>query len=210
MEGAPALGWHLSLYCFDVGKMSLFLRNKVIPPLATQTTANTPCILGLGMPSFSTWYLTPGPLEAIPNTWPHINQNTEGPHSIHKYTEHFPHFRSAANCKNWKNHRTLKCAQWFSTFLMLRPFNTVLRVMMPPDHKIISFLLHQFAAVVNCNVNAWYAGYLICNPLKEPWPTSWQTLSLWKCQRFRKERNPRPPTASAATVAVTTTRRRIP
>jgi hypothetical protein len=36
------------------------------------------------------------------------------------------------------------------------------------NHKIISLLLHNynFATVMNCNVNIWYKGYLICNPIE--------------------------------------------
>lgn len=56
--------------------------------------------------------------------------------------------------------------QWFSTFL-LRPFNEVPQVVVisPPNHKIILMLLHNchFATAMNCIVNIWYAGYLICN-----------------------------------------------
>ena len=45
--------------------------------------------------------------------------------------------------------------QWFSTFLMLRPFNTVPHVVVTSNHKIISLLLHNcnFATVMNYNVN---------------------------------------------------------
>jgi len=42
--------------------------------------------------------------------------------------------------------------QWFSTFLMLLPFNTVPHVRVMPNHKTISMLLHNhnFATVMNC------------------------------------------------------------
>ena len=45
--------------------------------------------------------------------------------------------------------------QWFSTFLMLQPFNMVPHVVVTPTHKIILLLLHNysFATVVNCNLN---------------------------------------------------------
>ena len=45
--------------------------------------------------------------------------------------------------------------QCFSTFLMLQPFNTVLHVVVTPNHTIISLLFHNcnFATVMNCNVN---------------------------------------------------------
>jgi hypothetical protein len=56
--------------------------------------------------------------------------------------------------------------EWFSTFLMLWPFNTVLHVVVTSNHKIISLLLHNcnFAVVINCNVNIWNIGYLIYDP----------------------------------------------
>jgi hypothetical protein len=56
--------------------------------------------------------------------------------------------------------------QWFSNSLMLQLCNTVRRVIVTPNQKTILLLLHncKFATVMNCNVNAWYAGYLICNP----------------------------------------------
>ena len=41
--------------------------------------------------------------------------------------------------------------QWFSTFLILRPFNTAPHVVVTPTHKIFLFLLHNcnFATVMN-------------------------------------------------------------
>jgi hypothetical protein len=56
--------------------------------------------------------------------------------------------------------------QWLSTFLMLRPFNTVPHVVVTPSHKTISLLLlnWNFATVMNHNINGWYTGYLIQNP----------------------------------------------
>ena len=44
--------------------------------------------------------------------------------------------------------------QWFSTFLMLRPFNTVPHVVVTPNHEVISLLLYNydFATVMNHNV----------------------------------------------------------
>ena len=46
-------------------------------------------------------------------------------------------------------------AQWFSTFLMLGPFNTS-RCGHPPNHKIILLLLHNcnFATDMNCNLKS--------------------------------------------------------
>lgn len=54
----------------------------------------------------------------------------------------------------------------FSAFLILRPFNTVPHVVVTANRKIISLLLYNcnFASVLNCNVNIWYAGHLICDP----------------------------------------------
>ena len=45
--------------------------------------------------------------------------------------------------------------QWFSTFLVLQPFNTVSHVVVTPNHNIISLLLYNcnFATIVNYNVN---------------------------------------------------------
>lgn len=44
-----------------------------------------------------------------------------------------------------------------STFLMLRPSDTVSHVVMTPNHKIMSLLSHNYnvAPVINCNVNIW-------------------------------------------------------
>ena len=51
-------------------------------------------------------------------------------------------------------------------FLMLWLFNRAPHVVVTPNHKIISLLLHNcsFATVMNHNVNIWYAGYLIYDP----------------------------------------------
>ena len=45
--------------------------------------------------------------------------------------------------------------QWFSTFLILRPFNTVPHLVVTPNHKIILLLIHNcnFATVMNYSVN---------------------------------------------------------
>jgi hypothetical protein len=45
--------------------------------------------------------------------------------------------------------------QWFSTFLMLGPFNTAPHVVVNPNHKIILLLLQNrnFATVMNHDVN---------------------------------------------------------
>ena len=55
---------------------------------------------------------------------------------------------------------------WVSTFLILQLLNTVSHVVVNPNHKIISLLLHNcnFAAIINNNVTISYAGYLICSP----------------------------------------------
>jgi hypothetical protein len=46
--------------------------------------------------------------------------------------------------------------QWFSTLLMLQPFNTVPYVVVTPAIKLLSLLLHNcnFATVMNHNVNS--------------------------------------------------------
>lgn len=53
----------------------------------------------------------------------------------------------------WETEKSLEL--WFSAFLMLWPFNTVPQVVLTPNHKVISLLLHNcnFATVVNRNVN---------------------------------------------------------
>ena len=49
----------------------------------------------------------------------------------------------------------VQLVQWFSTFLMLRPFNAAPHVVVTPNHKIIALMLHNcnFATVMNHNVN---------------------------------------------------------
>ena len=49
---------------------------------------------------------------------------------------------------------------------MLQPFNTTPRVVVTPNHKIISLLHHNcnFATVMNHIANIWYAWYLLFNP----------------------------------------------
>ena len=42
--------------------------------------------------------------------------------------------------------------QWFTTFLTLRPLNTVPHVVVAPNHKLVYLLLH-FATVMNHNLN---------------------------------------------------------
>lgn len=56
---------------------------------------------------------------------------------------------------------------WFSSFLTLWPFNTVLQCCGdPPSKNLFSLLLHDynFVPVTNRKVNICYVGYLICNP----------------------------------------------
>lgn len=55
--------------------------------------------------------------------------------------------------------------QWFSTFIMLCHLNTVLHAVVTPTTKLLSLQLCNcnFAAVLNCNVNICYAGFLICH-----------------------------------------------
>ena len=76
--------------------------------------------------------------------------------------------------------------QWLSTFLMLWPFDIVLRVvMMIPNHKIISLLLHNWnvATVVNHNGSIWYVWYLIrCRCLQVD---HYSLRTLWVLTHFR-------------------------
>ena len=67
---------------------------------------------------------------------------------------------------------------WFPTFLMLQLFNIVLRIVMTFNYKTVSLLLHNhtFATVMNCSVNIWYAGCLICNLQGGPYP---QVVNCW-------------------------------
>ena len=46
--------------------------------------------------------------------------------------------------------------QWFSTFLMLRPFNTVPHLVVTPNYKVILLLPHNchLAAVTNHNATS--------------------------------------------------------
>ena len=46
-----------------------------------------------------------------------------------------------------------------------------------PNHNIIVLLLHNCngATVINCNVDIWYAGYLICKPGER---VTWWSVSL--------------------------------
>ena len=60
---------------------------------------------------------------------------------------------------------------------MLQPFNTVFHVMVipPPGIKVILFLLHScnFATVMDCNINIYYARYLLhdlCERVGQPDP----------------------------------------
>lgn len=43
---------------------------------------------------------------------------------------------------------------WLSTFLMLRPFNTILHVVVTLDHKIISLLLFSYNSATVMKYNA--------------------------------------------------------
>ena len=87
-------------------------------------------------------------------------------------------------------HNTLDL--WVSTFLILQLLNTVSHVVVNPNHKIISLLLHNcnFATVVNHNVNILYAGYLICNSPKVVMVHRLRITVLDYDSDFEKERNP--------------------
>lgn len=59
--------------------------------------------------------------------------------------------------------------QWFSTFLMPRPFNTVPHVVVDsqPANYFVAMKIADncnFAIVMNHNVDIGCAGYLICKP----------------------------------------------
>lgn len=47
--------------------------------------------------------------------------------------------------------------------------------MVTPNHSIISLLLHNrnFATLMNCDVNIWYAGYLRLDPVKGLFEPKW-------------------------------------
>jgi len=67
--------------------------------------------------------------------------------------------------------------QWLSTFVVLRPYNTVPHVSVTPHHKIIALLLHNcnFVTVTSCNVPVWHSAYCYVAP-KESWNTGWELL----------------------------------
>lgn len=52
-------------------------------------------------------------------------------------------------------HNVGDVSQWFLTFIMLPPSNTVSRVVVIPTIKLFLFLLHSynFAIVMSCNIN---------------------------------------------------------
>jgi hypothetical protein len=54
--------------------------------------------------------------------------------------------------------RSSRKGKWFSTFLMLRPFNTVPPVVVTPTHKITSLLLYNYNFATVTVINK----YLIC------------------------------------------------
>ena len=44
--------------------------------------------------------------------------------------------------------------EWFSTFLMMQPFNTVPHAVGTPNHKVLSWLLHNCKFnVMSCYIN---------------------------------------------------------
>ena len=69
--------------------------------------------------------------------------------------------------------------QWSPTFPMLWPFNTIPHVVVTPNNKIILLLLYNcnFASIMNCNVNIWYAGYLVFDPWRSC-STGWEITLL--------------------------------
>ena len=52
---------------------------------------------------------------------------------------------------------------------MLQPFNTVLFIVVTPNHKIILLLLHNcnFATAMDCKANISYAGMCYADPQVE-------------------------------------------
>lgn len=58
-------------------------------------------------------------------------------------------------------------AWWFSTFLMMQPFNTVPYSVVTPNHKIDLLLLRNcnFSTVMNHNVNRWCYNNFLQNDL---------------------------------------------
>lgn len=56
--------------------------------------------------------------------------------------------------------------QRFSTFLTIQLFNTVPHVVVGPNHNMIFIAPHNcnFAPVMNCNANPWYAGHRMYDP----------------------------------------------
>lgn len=57
--------------------------------------------------------------------------------------------------------------EWFLTFLMMRLLNTVPHAVGTPNHKVVSWLLHNCKFnVMNCYINILHAGYLMCSPHK--------------------------------------------
>lgn len=78
--------------------------------------------------------------------------------------------------------------QWFLTFLMLRPLNTVPHVVEISSHRIILLILYNsiFATVMNHVANTWYSWYLTWDPCwngpsvpKGLQPTGWE-LFAWR------------------------------
>lgn len=75
------------------------------------------------------------------------------------------------------------------SLLTLQPCDTVPHIVVTPNHKIISLLLHNYnlAIDMDCNVNIRSAGYLVCDPceggIQPPAPalglqrTGWETPS---------------------------------
>ena len=55
--------------------------------------------------------------------------------------------------------------QWFSMFLILRPFNSIPHVVITPNHKIVSLLLH----IYKCYCHKSQCKYLKCN-ISDPTP----------------------------------------
>lgn len=81
--------------------------------------------------------------------------------------------------------------QWFSTFLMLRPFSTVLSVVVTPNHKSILLPLRNYNFCYCCESQCKFRNLLCDSPTpKGLRPTNWELL--FQGERYLEKR-PLPP-----------------
>ena len=75
------------------------------------------------------------------------------PHSLFIFLQTSGSRAETLSCRPMAFPKTVEL--WFSTFLMRRPFSTVSHVVLTPNRKIISLLLHNcnFGTIVNHNHN---------------------------------------------------------